>query len=119
MTSDAAHGWVPSDREFAARLALIRNRMGWNLKEAALACGLPPSSWTNWETKGKRPHDYVQVCQLIATRTGASVEWLALGTAATREASAVGAPFSPAGDDSRVNTLAYPRDNSLTSEQAA
>jgi hypothetical protein len=53
--------------------------MGWNLKEAALACGLPPSSWTNWETKGKRPHDYVQVCQAIAARTGANFEWLALG----------------------------------------
>jgi len=79
MTTESTHGWVPSDQAFAARLALVRNRMGWNLKEAALACGLPPSSWTNWETKGKRPHDYVQVCQAIANRTGANFEWLALG----------------------------------------
>lgn len=79
MTTDNAQGWVATDHEFAARLALVRNRMGWNLKEAALACGLPPSSWMNWETKGKRPHNYVQVCQTIANRTGASFEWLALG----------------------------------------
>lgn len=80
MTEATAAGWVPSDHEFAARLALVRNRLGWNAKEAALACGLPAQSWRNWES-GKRPHDYAKVCQLIAARTGANVEWLALGSA--------------------------------------
>lgn len=52
--------------------------MGWNAKEAALACGLPAQSWRNWEA-GKRPHDYIDVCRKIATRTGCSAEWLAMG----------------------------------------
>lgn len=78
MTAQATEGWVPNDSEFASRLALIRNRMGWNAKEAALACGLPAQSWRNWES-GKRPHDYARVCQMIADRTGASLTWLALG----------------------------------------
>lgn len=77
MTSE--RGWVPSDTAFAARLALVRHKMGWNAKEAALACGLSAQSWRNWETGGMRPHDYAQVCQAIAARTGANVEWLALG----------------------------------------
>lgn len=63
---------------FPARLALVRNRMGWNGKEAALACGLPPQSWRNWES-GKRPHDYEQVCRAIAARTGCSLMWLLTG----------------------------------------
>lgn len=64
--------------DFAARLALVRNKMGWNAKEAALACGLPAQSWRNWEA-GKRPHDYIEVCQKITDRTGVSTEWLVLG----------------------------------------
>lgn len=60
---------------FSARLALVRNRMGWNAKEAALACGLPAQSWRNWE-QGVRPHNYPEVCQLIADRTGCEASWL-------------------------------------------
>ena len=70
--------WVPSDQSFASRLALVRHEMGWNSKEAALACGLPASSWRNWEA-GKRPHDYEKVCKAISDRTGADLIWLSLG----------------------------------------
>lgn len=52
--------------------------MGWNVKEAALACGLPPQSWRNWEA-GKRPLNVVEVCDAIATRTGADADWLLRG----------------------------------------
>lgn len=82
-TATTSPGWVPSDSEFASRLALVRHRMGWNAKEAALACGLPAQSWRNWES-GKRPHDYAKVCQAISQRTGVSLEWLALGDSKSR-----------------------------------
>lgn len=70
--------WVPDLTTFAARLAVVRNRMGWNAKEAALACGLPATSWRNWEA-GKRPHDLAEVCTTIARRTGVPAAWLAFG----------------------------------------
>lgn len=71
-------GWVPDLSTFAARLAVIRQGMGWNAKEAALACGFPAQSWRNWE-QGKRPHDYARVCQQVAARTGVPAQWLAFG----------------------------------------
>jgi len=74
----ATTDWVP-ELTFAAKLALVRNRMGWNSKEAALACGLPATSWRNWE-QGKRPHDYEKVCRAVAGRTGVSMHWLAFGS---------------------------------------
>lgn len=73
-------GWVPTDLDFPARLILIRHHMNWTAKEAALACGLPPQSWRNWE-HGRQPQNYARVCRLIADRTGADLEWLALGPA--------------------------------------
>lgn len=71
-------GWVATDSSFGARLALVRQRMGWgNLKEAALACGLPVQSWRGWERDGRQPRDFVQTCQVIAETTGCDVWWLA------------------------------------------
>lgn len=67
-------GWVP-ELTFAARLALVRNRLGWNTKEAARACDLPAQSWRNWEA-GTLPRDYVETCQKIAAGTGVSLDWL-------------------------------------------
>jgi DNA-binding XRE family transcriptional regulator len=69
--------WVP-EMTFPARLVLVRNRMGWNVKEAALACGLPPQNWRNWE-EGKRPHDFLKVCQQISAHTNADLDWLVWG----------------------------------------
>lgn len=77
--------WIPSDATFGARLALIRQQMGWgNLKEAALACGLPQESWRSWERDNRTPRDYSVVCKKIAERTGCDLFWLLTGEAPTR-----------------------------------
>lgn len=87
-------GWRPDDTTFGARLALVRQHMGWgNVKEAALACGLPVASWRNWERDGRQPRDYVAVCMKISERTGADLAWLAgmpTGVAAHNELGHVG-----------------------------
>jgi transcriptional regulator with XRE-family HTH domain len=70
--------WVPDDAALAMRLAKVRNRMGWNAKEAATECGLPPQSWRNWEA-GTQPQDVVGVCRRISDRTGVSLQWLVFG----------------------------------------
>lgn len=91
--NEPARGWRPDDTSFGARLALIRHSCGWNVKEAALACGLPVQSWRNWETAGRRPQDYISVCEKIAERTGVDIAWLAglpTGVAAHDELGHVG-----------------------------
>lgn len=87
MSVDVAEAatWVPDLTAFSTRLAVVRNRMGWNAKEAALACGLPASSWRNWEA-GKRPHDLAMVCNTISRRTGVPATWLAFGPEAMQAA---------------------------------
>lgn len=85
MTAAVDEGWIPSDDTFAARLALVRQRMGWNQKEAALACGFPAASWRNWENDGRRPHDLVSTCEAIHARTGARVDWLIKGSRTGQE----------------------------------
>jgi hypothetical protein len=71
-------GWVPDVSTFGSRLALVRQRMGWgNVKEAAMACGQPVSSWRNWERDGRMPRDYISVCQAVSRVTGVDVNWLA------------------------------------------
>jgi transcriptional regulator with XRE-family HTH domain len=74
-----AHGWTPDDREFGARLALIRQRMQWNIKEAARECGIPAASWGSWEA-GAMPRRYLESCRLIAERTGVDLGWLMMGS---------------------------------------
>jgi len=71
--------WVPETDSFAVRLVLIRNRMKWNAKEAALACGLPAQSWREWELSSRRPRDYEGVCKQIAARTQCDLIWLMTG----------------------------------------
>ena len=72
--------WVPTDDTFGARLALIRQRMKWgNVKEAAVACGLPPESWRTWERDGVAPRRVVEIAGLIAERTGCDYVWLLTG----------------------------------------
>lgn len=70
--------WVPDDSTFGARLALVRWRLGWNVKEAADACGLNDQSWRNWES-GKLPRDLLAVSAKIAGTTGCSEMWLVSG----------------------------------------
>ncbi len=72
-------GWVGDDSTLGARLAMVRHRMGWNVKEAALACGLPVQSWRGWE-KGMRPRDYVDVCTRVSATSGAALDWLLTGS---------------------------------------
>ena len=71
--------WIPSTSDFAARLVLVRHEMGWNLKEAALACGAKPQSWREWELESRKPRDYEKVCRQIAERSGCNLVWLMTG----------------------------------------
>lgn len=71
--------WVPRGDSFAARLAMIRHAMGWNIKEAALACGFPPGSWREWELRGRDPRGLANIAEQIAERTGADEYWLMTG----------------------------------------
>ena len=81
--SETSETWVP-ELTFGARLALVRQRMGWNVKEAARACGLPAQSWRGWELQGRAPHNFVTVALQIATATGVDLDWLVYGPAGKR-----------------------------------
>ncbi|BCJ45367.1 hypothetical protein GCM10010168_86360 [Actinoplanes ianthinogenes] len=74
----ATEGWTVDDSQFGARLALVRQRMRWNIKEAAQACGIAPASWASWED-GAMPRKYTEICEKIAARTGANYLWLVAG----------------------------------------
>lgn len=83
-------GWTVDDSTFGARLALVRQRMQWNIKEAARECGIPAASWGTWEN-GAMPRRYTEMCRLIADRTGADLTWLVMGPSRTTgRASATG-----------------------------
>lgn len=77
-SSPEALPWVP-EIAFATRLAIVRQHLHWNAKEAALACGFPQASWRSWEVEGRRPHDLERVCQRISERTGVAYVWLMTG----------------------------------------
>lgn len=64
--------------ENGARLALIRQRKQWNVKEAAEVCGIPTASWRAWE-HGASPRGMNQIARKIAERAGCSYTWLAAG----------------------------------------
>lgn len=55
--------------------------MGWNVKQAADACGLDPQSWRNWE-HGRNPRGLDTVSRTIAATTGCSFVWLLAGNEA-------------------------------------
>lgn len=73
------HEWAPTPDTFAARLAMVRQAMGWNVKEAALACSLNPTTWRKWEMNDAMPRDYMAAARAISGRTGVSIEWLVFG----------------------------------------
>jgi hypothetical protein len=76
-TQPSGRGWTANDSTFGARLALVRQRMGWgNVKEAAVACGLPVESWRNWERDGRLPRDLMGVGQAVSARSGCDLGWL-------------------------------------------
>lgn len=73
-------GWTADASTFGARLALIRQRMGWgNVAEAAKAVGIPVASWRNWERDNREPHRLTMVAKQIATATGCDYYWLVHG----------------------------------------
>jgi len=79
-TERTAPGWTANDSTFGARLALIRQHMGWgNVAKAAKECGLPTDSWRNWEVDGRLPQRLVTIALTIATRTGCDLDWLVYG----------------------------------------
>lgn len=79
MTTQTTSAWVPDLGSYGARLALVRQHMGWNMKEAARECGLPQNSWLGWESTGHNPRDFVRVSEAISKRTGATVDGLLPG----------------------------------------
>lgn len=72
-------GWTAAGESFGARLALIRHRMGWNIKEAAVNCAIPPQTWRFWELIGGQPRNLMEVCERISRITRCDSEWLAHG----------------------------------------
>jgi hypothetical protein len=80
METAPVTAWVPDMSTFGARLALIRQRMGWgNVKHAAEECGLPVQSWRSWERDGVDPTRKVEVAAKIAERTDCDYLWLVFG----------------------------------------
>lgn len=68
--------WIPDDSTFGARLALVRWRMGWNVKEAAAECGIAAATWRLWEVSGSLPHNLIVRARKISDRTGCDLAWL-------------------------------------------
>ena len=79
VSTDVGSSFVPTTEAFGARLALIRWQMGWNQKEAALACRLPQGSWREWELSGRAPRSLVEVAGKIAEATGIDDYWIMTG----------------------------------------
>lgn len=72
--------WIPDDSTFGARLAMVRQRMGWgNVAEAARACGLDRESWRLWEQTNREPRRMTTICMTIASHAGCDVDWLLWG----------------------------------------
>lgn len=71
--------WKVDASDFGARLALIRWQMGWNMKEAAIACGVPAQTWRVWELGIFTPRDIVAMAKQISERTRCDYLWLLVG----------------------------------------
>lgn len=68
--SDPGRGLIPDDSQFKIRLAIVEGISGWtNVKEAALACGLPVESYRGWRTKGRLPRNMAEVAEKICAAT--------------------------------------------------
>lgn len=74
----AEPGWIADTESFGARLALIRQRMGWNIAEAARACGVNAESWRLWE-QGRQPSRLTTIAMAIASASGCDYLWLVHG----------------------------------------
>lgn len=76
-------GWVPSVDSFGARLALVRQHLGLNVKAAAERAGLDHSSWGTWE-RGRQPRDLLDKARQISDALGCDFIWLLTGQAGSR-----------------------------------
>ena len=74
----AGDGWVAEDT-WGARLALVRQRMGWNYEQAGQACTIEPETWRQWEKVGRSPRKIHEVARRIADVSGANYVWLMAG----------------------------------------
>lgn len=79
-TEQQPAGWTADASTFGARLALVRQHMGWgNVEKAARECGLPVETWRSWERDNREPHRLVTIAMAIAARTGCDLDWLVYG----------------------------------------
>jgi transcriptional regulator with XRE-family HTH domain len=83
--------WTP-EGTFAERLALIRVHHGWNVLEAAKACGMPRATWASWEA-GVSPRDFVQACHKVAAAANVDVYWLMTGQVTVQYPPGSSSPF--------------------------
>ncbi len=110
-TADKGEKWIPTDT-FGARLALIRQRFGWNVVEAAEACSLNDETWRQWEKTGRTPRNVFDVARKIADATGCDYDWLVVGgdLARSRWAAPAALRILPGGSSgpARMNQMALP-----------
>lgn len=71
-----ADNWIPDLNEFGARLAAVRWHMRWNIRQAAVACGVSPGTWRGWELNGHMPRDLRDVVGKIHVKTLVDRVWL-------------------------------------------
>jgi hypothetical protein len=77
---ETSPGWVADASSFGARLALVRQRMGWgNVEKAARECGIPVETWRSWERDNREPHRLVTIAMAISNKTGCDYLWLVHG----------------------------------------
>lgn len=88
-TEQRVEPWIPDDSTFGARLALVRWRMGWNMKEAARACGEPAATWRTWEVDGVMPRRTTHTVRKIAAQSGCDYGWLLDGRTLARRGDSV------------------------------
>lgn len=109
MTTHVA-SFIPTTDTFGARLALVRQYMGWNQKEAALACGFPQATWREWELSGREPHRMDAAADKISAATKIDHYWLMSGRTSgpSPTPGKVTSPDGPRPEGSDV-TSRYPR----------
>lgn len=92
-------GWIPDASTFGARLALIRQRMGWgNVEKAAKACGISTETWRSWERDNREPHRLVTIAKQIAGATGCDYLWLVHGPDRGQGGGGVNEHYRPLGE---------------------
>lgn len=99
-TQTIEKNWIPDTDAFAARLALVRWHMGWNLKEASLACGLSVNAWSGWEN-GHQPRNFLAAIDAVVKRTGVDRMWLMFGNDRPLDYGGKVSQFRPKGSPNR------------------